>query len=296
MRTDGVLTFTFVLFAGSAAGAVNQPPSITLDPVGPWNAHTENEVCKLRRSFGPDDNRVSIELARFGPSSSMQLVLFGNALKPIYRGRSYTVAFGSLPAYSSERAMTAKDSNGTEVSLLQLPGLGASPEDIRKAADAVATGRLVTADSELAANVSTITISIKGNAPLVLKTGSFAKPYSVWNQCIDAMVVNWGLHPKVRFSKAPVPIGSPRDWIKPKDYPANALQQYKGGMIYFRLSIDASGKPTQCAIQRAVNEGEFALTTCSVLMKRARFQPALDAAGNPVPSFWQSWARFNIYG
>lgn len=296
MRAAVLLVTAFGVTTGQATAGPKQLLPVGLDPAGPWNAHSENEVCKLRRSFGPENNRVSIELARFGPASSMQLALFGNALKQIYKGRSYTVAFGSLPAHSSIGAMTARDSNGTEVSLLRLPGLGASPEDIRKAAEAVAAGRPTTADSELAASVITLTIAIKGEAPLVLKVGSLAKPYAIWNQCIDAMVVNWGLDPKVRFSTAPVPIGNPGVWILPKDYPAKALDQYKGGLIYFRLSIDAGGKPTQCAIQRAVNEGEFAQSTCSVLMKRARFQPARDASGNPVPSFWQSSARFNVSG
>ncbi|NML94723.1 hypothetical protein HHL27_13695 [Novosphingobium sp. TW-4] len=63
-------------------------------------------------------------------------------------------------------------------------------------------------------------------------------------------------------------------------------------IVYFRLMVGPDGNPTGCHIQQATNSPEFTDFTCKLLMKRARFAPALDAAGNPTASYYTNSVRW----
>jgi hypothetical protein len=52
--------------------------------------------------------------------------------------------------------------------------------------------------------------------------------------------------------------------------------------VDFRLVVDATGKPTDCAVLTMEAIDDFIRATCDRLMKRARFQPARDTHGNAV--------------
>ena len=56
--------------------------------------------------------------------------------------------------------------------------------------------------------------------------------------------------------------------------------------------VSAEGVPTKCAIQQATSSPEFTKLTCDLLVKRARFSPALDRDGKPVASFYTNSVRW----
>jgi hypothetical protein len=69
------------------------------------------------------------------------------------------------------------------------------------------------------------------------------------------------------------------------------LAKGKSGITPFRLMVDATGEPTACIIQVPGN-APFDKMTCDVLMRRAHFDPALDANGRPVPSYYLNSIRW----
>ena len=58
------------------------------------------------------------------------------------------------------------------------------------------------------------------------------------------------------------------------------------GIVRFRLDVDPTGAPAGCRVLYRTNPDDFADLSCRLLMKRARFNPALDAAGKPVKSYY----------
>jgi hypothetical protein len=50
--------------------------------------------------------------------------------------------------------------------------------------------------------------------------------------------------------------------------------------------VDQTGKPTDCLIQRSYSDKVFAKITCEKMLARAKFDPALDSQGNPVPAYF----------
>ena len=287
---------TFIIAFLMLSGAAPPKPLVELAPSGPWNLHYENESCKLRRSFGEGDGRVSIEMTRFGPGDSFQLILYGKPIKSLINRGKYKVAFGAFSPHDSKYATKAFDGNHIDVTILGLPGLAPRanpirPEQLNKN---IPFRSSITPAQEAA--VTKLAITSQGQGNFLLNTGSLGPPFASWRTCISDLVRSWGVDPTAQFSSMATPLTSPATWLSSFDYPTSALRENKEGLVYFRLSIDPNGKITQCSVQRAINQSEFARITCDLISKRGRFTPARDLAGTPVPGFFISSVRFNIPG
>ena len=67
------------------------------------------------------------------------------------------------------------------------------------------------------------------------------------------------------------------------DYPAAALRNREQGRVAFALAIGADGRVHGCRITASSGSGALDSTTCRILRSRARYSPARDARGVPVP-------------
>jgi TonB family protein len=67
------------------------------------------------------------------------------------------------------------------------------------------------------------------------------------------------------------------------DYPPTAAARGAQGTAGFRLSIGADGAVTGCTITRSAGDAALDAATCAILLGRARYEPARDAAGQAVP-------------
>ncbi|WP_133365185.1 energy transducer TonB [Qipengyuania sediminis] len=95
----------------------------------------------------------------------------------------------------------------------------------------------------------------------------------------------------------PPAVSTPRaidagSWIRQDDYPASAVRDGEGGIVAFRLDVDAAGRVANCAILESSGPLVLAETTCRLLSERARFEPARDAAGRAIASRYHSRVRW----
>jgi TonB family protein len=67
------------------------------------------------------------------------------------------------------------------------------------------------------------------------------------------------------------------------DYPVEALRNGVEGVVTFRLQVGADGRVTGCTITRSSGSPILDSTTCRLLSARARFSPARNRKGRPVP-------------
>jgi hypothetical protein len=58
------------------------------------------------------------------------------------------------------------------------------------------------------------------------------------------------------------------------------------GLVQFRLDVDPGGKVAGCFILSRTSPDDFADITCRAMTRRARLQPALDAKGKPIRSYY----------
>jgi len=73
--------------------------------------------------------------------------------------------------------------------------------------------------------------------------------------------------------------------IKDKDYPPSVSDVPAPRPLLTRLSIDAQGRVTHCAVTQSSGDAAYDATTCRLVEQRFRFKPALDPQGRPVASF-----------
>ena len=94
--------------------------------------------------------------------------------------------------------------------------------------------------------------------------------------------------------KGPSPKGNPGNWANNNDYPSRALREEQEGTTRFRVSIGTDGRVTGCEVTGSSGSSELDSATCSLISRRARFNPATDGEGQPIPSGWSSQVKWVI--
>lgn len=101
--------------------------------------------------------------------------------------------------------------------------------------------------------------------------------------------------PAVRFTpKAAVPRGNMAGWVTTEDYPGSDLRQNHSGTVRFRLALDASGKVSGCTITQSSGYQGLDATTCRLITRRARFDPARNASGDAAGGTYEGTIRWVI--
>lgn len=100
--------------------------------------------------------------------------------------------------------------------------------------------------------------------------------------------------PPPKIAKKLTPRGSPQSWVTNDDYPAAALRAEQQGTTGFRLDVDTNGRVTNCTVTSSSGSTVLDNTACSLLKRRARFNPAEDASGNKIPAAFSSRFRWEL--
>jgi periplasmic protein TonB len=90
------------------------------------------------------------------------------------------------------------------------------------------------------------------------------------------------------------PKGNPGGWVTESDYPSSARRAEEQGRVGFRLEIGPDGKPTSCTVTGSSGSGSLDSATCPLLMRRARFTPGKDDAGNPRGGVYSNSVRWQL--
>lgn len=100
--------------------------------------------------------------------------------------------------------------------------------------------------------------------------------------------------PTIREPLPPRPRGYPGNWANSNDYPSRALREEIEGVVRFVVQVDEAGRVASCSITGSSGSPDLDATTCSLMQRRARFTPATDVNGAPVPGSWSSSIRWEI--
>ena len=276
-----------------------------LQPVSPWEVNYADDVCELARTFGHGPDEVTIEFRQFGPGKTFTLFAAGPSLKFSTRARGLVTDFepgGRRLEDQSTFVGTLQDGRSVaEVSTSMLPPDQATVTggSAARTTPAVADeAKPLVYDREAEAKVTRLRLSGPIAHDIVLELGPMDKPMDAMRACIDELLTHWGVDAAAQrtLTRRAAPRSNPGAWAMPGDYPASMLRAGKSAVVHFRLMIDPTGAPTKCIIQTSGDDPEFDKITCSLMMQRARFNPALDAAGRPIASFYVSSIRWMTPG
>ena len=270
----------------SAAMARPDTPPETLVPTSPWNMDYAVESCRLMRAFGPVGSPVLFKLEKFSLTDRPSLMVVGKRFSSDSPFQRVRVGFGDAPV--AELHALAGSMGDEHTPMLIIPAVDLVPRP--------SAVFIVPSDPVAERRVGTMTIQRVGSKAVALQLGPMDKPMEAMRSCIDSLVKSWGLDPVVQRSltRQAIPLASPATWVVDNDYPSKAAAAGENGLVHFRLLIDDGGKPSRCVIQSKTKPDDFAPTVCAAIMRRARFQPALDAQAKPVPSYFASSVRFQF--
>ncbi|MET1754023.1 TonB family protein [Novosphingobium sp. RD2P27] len=260
-----------------------------LEPTGPWNVHYAAQSCMLLRGYGDATKPDLLMMERFEPSDRFQLVLISDQLRYYEQGSMLRLRYGDGERIIVKGAMPGKADDGRASLTISSTAIRPWPESEEDEPERLS----ITPEQEAAA--TSLTVSFRGR-DVTFRTGPLDKAFAALRKCTDDLVRSWGLDPvqQSRLSAPAKPLSKPRSWITSSAYPRSMILLRKQGLVNFRLSVNETGTPTACQIQRSYSDEAFDKVTCELLMRNARFSPALDESGKAVPSYFVSGVRFII--
>lgn len=297
---DRAILVLLAALALPGAGAAKEP--LRLKPSSKWNVHYAEDSCRMGRSFGEGDQKVVLMIDRYQPGDALRLSFIGKPAYTSLNEGSIRIRFG--PAEAEQEAEFYPAALADKTSSLILRGsvrIAPYSPEVRAAAEAaLKAGKYdfevpeITPEQEAAVTFIEVTRSIR--KPFILETGSLGAPLAALEKCTDELLDHWGIDvaKHAALARRPKPRSNPGEWMKSRDYPLPMLLSGKRAIVHFRLNVDTAGKATACHIQQSTRPKAFDDAVCKAIMRNAEFDPALDAEGKPIASYWLNSVVFHI--
>lgn len=293
------LTITMLIAALVPVPAASKE-SLRLKPNSPWNIDYAEDSCRMARSFGEGDQKVRLIAERYEPGDSMRLSFIGKpAFSELERG-TVKIRFGPAEPVLEVFFFPASAGKGVPALVVGTNVRIAPRSDEELAANkaALKAGKTdfkwsnITPEQEAA--VAFIEVGGTIRHPFILETGSLGPPLAALRKCTDELLEHWGIDvaKHASLTREATPTSRPGTWVTSRDYPLTMAALGKRAIVQFRLNIDSTGTPTACHIQQSTRPKEFDDAVCNAIMRRAKFEPALDVEGNPIASYWSSSVTF----
>lgn len=270
-----------------------------LQPSTPWVLDYAEEHCRLARNFGDGDQLVTLILDQFEPGDWFRISLTGKPVEASRTKKDSALQFGpNEPAAEIAGTIATVDRNKPAFLVDSAQRLAPLNAEEKRAQEAARKNRIsfeptpIGPEREAAATWLELRNAFRQD--LRLEIGPMDKPLAALRDCSWDAVRSWGLDVEQQKTLSRKPIPNEGDWFAPTDYPTSMLRSGDQGIVNFRLLVDRAGKPTICKIQVSTRPKAFDDAVCNAVMRRARFQPALDAHGNPVPSYWRQTVVFKL--
>ncbi|WP_169053498.1 energy transducer TonB [Alteraurantiacibacter aquimixticola] len=241
------------------------------------------DSCALRRAFGAEGQEVVIELRQFQPGDGMMFTAYGEPL----RTRMRPALFRFEPVGEEQSRENAQ--------LLEVEGFGRGITldiSLHPVADGEAEAEPETVAVRETREAAMTGISISGilREETVFQTGSMAAPVGALRNCMDELLTHWGIDVEAHRSL--------QRQVEPKDYdgwvhtivntgfPRSMIRRGENAIVRVRLIVGTDGRAVSCHIPIAIGHPDFEEAACRTLMDHAKFDPALDANGDPIESYW----------
>jgi TonB family protein len=284
IKLTGATLSLFALLQPHATFAAK--PVEILPHVGKWVANFDDNACHLVGQFGTGPEAVTLQMTRFAPTDSFDLKFYGERFKSAAASVRAGVAFQPDAKIQTQQILL-----GT-LDKLPMAVFGPYRFDGWRGRNETDVGPAISPEFE--AGVTSFDVQLGANRRVRLLTGSMGRPMATMRTCMNGLVKHWGFDPEeqANLQREPTPLSRPETWVVSDDYPARELSQGRSGIVQFRLDVDASGKVERCSVLSSTRSDYFQSATCAGLTKRARFAPAINAAGKPVRSFYVNGVRW----
>jgi hypothetical protein len=298
-----MISYRAWMSAAAMAGAAlpvgaQAPQAVMATPTGPWKVNYADDSCRLARAFTDGTGKLAFVIDKFDAEPGFRLIAAGESLGS-KSDRKVRVAFG--PAGATRSFMDQLDAGmgsfGPSIMVgpmtLVEPASGDRDDEAPAGEESPASFAEPTSEAERA--ITWLEVRRGSRAPVRFELGPMDKPMAALRTCADELMTHWGIDAAAHrtLTRRATPRGNPGRWITNEDYPSNLVGKNLQALIQFRLSVAEDGSVSACQIQQSSRPAAFDKAVCDMLTRRARFDPALDADGKPIKSYWRSVVRFH---
>jgi TonB family protein len=274
------LLFSIAALLGHQGSAFAADPVIeTLTPKSKWQLNYEDDECRLLRTFTSDGQDTLFQVSTGVLTDQYDVLLSGPSIPAKAGFLELKISLEPENIETKRQAMIAPLKSG-EAHILRFTGLSIAnlTNGSKDSVMRIETSKESTAHFQLQ--------NIKGALASL-------------NSCQDDLLRGAGIDPMpIRSLKSqPEPDGNIGAWVTVKDYPSSALAAGDQGSVTFKLRISQAGEALDCSIIKSSSVAELDKQTCRLMMKRSRFKPAIDQAGDPTEAVWISrviWSTMKL--
>lgn len=265
---------------------------VEIAPSTPWNVDFAPEKCRLARLFGEGENRHLVFFEQYWPGETFGLTVAGPGFKR-FRSRQRTdLAFAATQeARRTEPFKGSVDGFGDAV-IYATAKLTDEKEDTDRS-------RFITRmpEPDLAAAAAVEFVSLRQRGTEVrLMTGPLDEAFAVLNQCALELIGDWGLDLDRHRTATRMPRWTNPDAVVRKivaNYPRGALNEGEQAIMRMRVLVSEEGKVEDCIIISATTTDRLESPACRAMLG-AQFEPALDAEGKPMRSYFAESVIYQI--
>lgn len=253
----------------SAPPVMPPPPAGVMQGTTRWRVDYAEERCVALRQYGSGPDAVTLRLTRAATLDTVTVGLFGQSLPR--RDPTPLVRVGFNDASYGESA---------EVELIVLPdGLGRGVEyrvGLEEAAAALAAATIVRVEvARSGARAPADSVEYR------LDTRQMPAILGHLERCHDQLLTDWGFDVAANRALRTRPVAiDPQNWIR-----AAALPNFTGrAFASTLLDVTAAGQVSACRTIDSSGVEDIDDQICRQIVRLARFEPAIGAAGVPVQS------------
>ncbi|WP_322290663.1 TonB family protein [Allopontixanthobacter sp.] len=290
------------LAALAPSGSAVAAEPLRMAPSSPWHLDYAEDSCRLMRTFGSGADSGMVYFERYGPGDPFNLVVAAKALRSVDEAFTLQVQFGDQEEVQEPDFFVGEFGDFgpalifSSMSIRRPGSFGLKGKQLEQYFEAREKDPLPPIGAERERAVSWLSISRGKRHYVIFDLGSIAQPFAAMRSCTDNLLKQWGIDVArhATLSREPKPVNSPGTWVTANDYPYKMLRAGQRGIVHFRMIVDETGKPESCHIQQSTRPKEFDDVVCKRLMERARFEPALDAEGLPLRSYYRNSVKFDV--
>ena len=252
-------------------------PTPDLPPTSAWTADFAADNCSLTRTFGDASGSVTLRLRQFAPADYIEITLVSSTFELDPDRPSYAVADGEPVRIGLFQ--TFRFDSGLQGVVFHA-ALGAA---------SASTGERspYAADDPDVGAVDHLAVQNVFDRGFTLRTGSLRGPMSALATCLDDLMTSWGLDAAAHHALTSSVAERVRDRPWPGQVTVPEIGRWPSDFVEFRLLVDETGGVTDCRVLNGRPEDEgLGRQICAKMPRTWRFEPARDASGTPIKSFY----------
>lgn len=268
--------------AGSAKDAfpnevASDEDAIRLTVESDWVVDYGDDYCRLTRFFVDGGDRYVLSLQQNAPGHRLSLIIAGPELDHFQRGALDLGLETDLPMRENIRVQAANNAALGPAIVFPYIVIGV-PID--------SSDRLPGIDLAAAGKIDRVVVKRRGRI-ISFETGNMGAPFEALNTCAQDFFTVWGLDAEEHRGYTQAKLRNEYEFARAvqENYPKEALKAEESGNLTLRVIVEPDGSVSDCHTVQNTKAENLQSAACEEI-DVAKFDPARNASGNPIRSFY----------